>query len=67
MNPGAAVAVDTFHSVASPARPWAAALGRRPHAVPTTARYGLMAKFWVVQPELEALPPGADSIEVPQT
>jgi len=26
-----------------------------------------MAKFWVVQPELEALPPGADSIEVPQT
>src|SRR5262249_3850591 len=31
------------------------------------ADYGLMAKLRVVQPELEALPPGAPSIELPQT
>ncbi len=35
--------------------------------LPADRSYGLMAKFRVVQPELEALPPGADSIEVPQT
>jgi len=29
--------------------------------------YGLMAKLRVVQPELAALPPGAASIELPQT
>lgn len=29
--------------------------------------YGLMAKLRVVQPALEALPPGAASIELPQT
>ncbi len=31
------------------------------------AGYGLMAKLRVVQPELEALPPAAESIELPQT
>ncbi len=29
--------------------------------------YGLTAKLRVVQPELEELPPGADSMEVPHT
>ena len=29
--------------------------------------YGLIAKLRVVQPELEMLPPGAASIELPQT
>src|SRR5258705_8539256 len=31
------------------------------------AGYGLIAKLRVVQPELAALPPGAASIELPQT
>ena len=34
---------------------------------PPGAGYGLIAKLRVVQPELEALPPGAASIELPQT
>src|SRR5262249_60967978 len=34
---------------------------------PLGAGYGLIAKLRVVQPELEALPPGAASIELPQT
>src|SRR6266702_2238828 len=36
-------------------------------ARPLRAGYGLMAKLRVVQPALEALPPGAASIELPQT
>ncbi len=36
-------------------------------AEPRRAGYGLMAKLRVVQPALEALPPGAASIELPQT
>jgi hypothetical protein len=34
---------------------------------PRRAGYGLIAKLRVVQPALAALPPGAASIELPQT
>jgi hypothetical protein len=34
---------------------------------PPGADYGVIAKLRVVQPELELLPPGAASIELPQT